>query len=134
MKAVFEPLNCRPGALPFMTFVLTYGIFRLASGWKQYKVTASQNSRKTMTINDSHRSSSGGGAVSSVVEHFLDTEGVTGSNPVSRTIFLREQTQTVTNKRVCVQTHSSQKCGLGLKRSKCVYNAWGRSKIRIKLI
>ena len=24
-------------------------------------------------------------AVSSVVEHFLDTEGVTGSNPVSRT-------------------------------------------------
>ena len=26
------------------------------------------------------------GAVSSVVEHFLDTEGVTGSNPVSRTI------------------------------------------------
>ena len=26
-------------------------------------------------------------AVSSVVEHFLDTEGVTGSNPVSRTIF-----------------------------------------------
>jgi hypothetical protein len=25
-------------------------------------------------------------AVSSVVEHFLDTEGVTGSNPVSRTI------------------------------------------------
>ena len=28
-----------------------------------------------------------GRAVSSVVEHFLDTEGVTGSNPVSRTIF-----------------------------------------------
>jgi hypothetical protein len=27
-----------------------------------------------------------GSAVSSVVEHFLDTEGVTGSNPVSRTI------------------------------------------------
>ena len=28
-----------------------------------------------------------GGAVSSVVEHYLDTVGVTGSNPVSRTIF-----------------------------------------------
>jgi hypothetical protein len=27
-------------------------------------------------------------AVSSVVEHYLDTVGVTGSNPVSRTIFL----------------------------------------------
>jgi hypothetical protein len=27
------------------------------------------------------------GAVSSVVEHYLDTVGVTGSNPVSRTIF-----------------------------------------------
>jgi hypothetical protein len=26
-------------------------------------------------------------AVSSVVEHYLDTVGVTGSNPVSRTIF-----------------------------------------------
>jgi hypothetical protein len=26
------------------------------------------------------------GAVSSVVEHYLDTVGVTGSNPVSRTI------------------------------------------------
>ena len=29
-----------------------------------------------------------GCAVSSVVEHYLDTVGVTGSNPVSRTIFL----------------------------------------------
>jgi hypothetical protein len=29
-----------------------------------------------------------GSAVSSVVEHLPDTEGVTGSNPVSRTIFL----------------------------------------------
>ena len=28
-----------------------------------------------------------GCAVSSVVEHYLDTVGVTGSNPVSRTIF-----------------------------------------------
>ena len=31
--------------------------------------------------------SSTGSAVSSVVEHYLDTVGVTGSNPVSRTIF-----------------------------------------------
>ena len=30
-----------------------------------------------------------GCAVSSVVEHYLDTVGVTGSNPVSRTIFNR---------------------------------------------
>ena len=40
-----------------------------------------------MEINDSHRSSDSGCAVSSVVEHFLDTEGVRGSNPLSRTIF-----------------------------------------------
>ncbi len=32
------------------------------------------------------------GAVSSVVEHYLDTVGVTGSNPVSRTIFFRRTT------------------------------------------
>src|SRR5712691_8073670 len=44
-----------------------------------------------MKINDSRRSFDSTGAVSSVVEQFLDTEGVTGSNPVSRTIFLREQ-------------------------------------------
>ena len=30
-------------------------------------------------------------AVSSVVEHYIDTVGVTGSNPVSRTIFLTSQ-------------------------------------------
>ena len=33
---------------------------------------------------------SSGCAVSSVVEHFLDTEGVRGSNPLSRTIFTGE--------------------------------------------
>ncbi len=33
------------------------------------------------------RSVDSGSAVSSVVEHFLDTEGVRGSNPLSRTIF-----------------------------------------------
>ena len=31
------------------------------------------------------------GAVSSVVEHYLDTVGVTGSNPVSRTIFFSQR-------------------------------------------
>jgi hypothetical protein len=40
-----------------------------------------------MKIKGSHQSFKSGCAVSSVVEHFLDTEGVTGSNPVSRTIF-----------------------------------------------
>ena len=30
-----------------------------------------------------------GSAVSSVVEHYLDTVGVAGSNPASRTIFFR---------------------------------------------
>ena len=34
-----------------------------------------------------------GRAVSSVVEHFLDTEGVRGSNPLSRTIFPKENEQ-----------------------------------------
>src|SRR5437016_652103 len=33
-----------------------------------------------------YRASISGSAVSSVVEHFLDTEGVRGSNPLSRTI------------------------------------------------
>ena len=37
------------------------------------------------TMRDGHRFPEG--AVSSVVEHYLDTVGVTGSNPVSRTIF-----------------------------------------------
>ena len=41
-----------------------------------------------MKINDYQQSFKSDSAVSSVVEHFLDTEGVTGSNPVSRTIFL----------------------------------------------
>src|SRR5688572_23668603 len=39
-----------------------------------------------MKSKDSRRSFSQGCAVSSVVEHFLDTEGVAGSNPASRTI------------------------------------------------
>ncbi len=32
-----------------------------------------------------------GSAVSSVVEHYLDTVGVTGSNPVSRTILSKSK-------------------------------------------
>jgi hypothetical protein len=40
-----------------------------------------------MTLNDKDlQSVDSAGAVSSVVEHYLDTVGVTGSNPVSRTI------------------------------------------------
>ena len=35
------------------------------------------------------------GAVSSVVEHYLDTVGVTGSNPVSRTIFFTRKDKNV---------------------------------------
>ncbi len=44
------------------------------------------------------RPSSRLGAVSSVVEHFLDTEGVTGSNPVSRTISSNSATKSVSEK------------------------------------
>ena len=47
-----------------------------------------QLQRKTMKTKGSQRSFGAGGAVSSVVEHFLDTEGVRGSNPLSRTILL----------------------------------------------
>src|SRR5213083_3044538 len=39
-----------------------------------------------MRTNRPDGSSDSGCAVSSVVEHFLDTEGVRGSNPLSRTI------------------------------------------------
>ena len=41
-----------------------------------------------MKTNGSPQSFGSGCAVSSVVEHFLDTEGVRGSNPLSRTISL----------------------------------------------
>ncbi len=47
-----------------------------------------QLQRKTIETKGSQRSFGIGGAVSSVVEHFLDTEGVRGSNPLSRTILL----------------------------------------------
>ena len=42
--------------------------------------------RKPMKINGSQRSFDSGCALSSVVEHFLHTEGVAGSNPAVRTI------------------------------------------------
>ncbi len=52
-----------------------------------------KGSEKTLQISDFQRSSSEGRAVSSVVEHFLDTEGVRGSNPLSRTMFLTVKTK-----------------------------------------
>jgi hypothetical protein len=48
-------------------------LIRLASGWRVLTKWPSN----------------GDCAVSSVVEHYLDTVGVTGSNPVSRTIFAK---------------------------------------------
>src|SRR5216117_4116619 len=44
-----------------------------------------------------------GCAVSSVVEHFLDTEGVRGSNPLSRTILMNASKQSI--KTFAVQIH-----------------------------
>ena len=79
--------GARPtGALPILTFVLTLGVFALAPTSERDTFGRSLNSRKTMENKHFHRSSSEGCAVSSVVEHFLDTEGVRGSNPLSRTI------------------------------------------------
>ena len=63
------------------------GFFRLAERSQKADVLPSINSRRTMKNKSFQRSFNGDCAVSSVVEHFLDTEGVTGSNPVSRTIF-----------------------------------------------
>lgn len=80
-----EPIS---HVLPVLTFVLTLGIFRLAVDLEAGILNHSQNSRKLMKINDCHEPFGGDCAVSSVVEHFLDTEGVRGSNPLSRTIFL----------------------------------------------
>ncbi len=56
-----------------------------------------------MKTNGSSRSFGLGCAVSSVVEHYLDTVGVTGSNPVSRTIF-SEQNEGF----YCYRTDSAQ--------------------------
>src|SRR5438034_9080860 len=40
------------------------------------------------------------GAVSSVVEHYLDTVGVTGSNPVSRTMLSHKPCFTIQTRRI----------------------------------
>ena len=66
--------------------VLILSVFALATQFGKDTFRYSLNSRKNMESKRFHWSSSEGCAVSSVVEHFLDTEGVTGSNPVSRTI------------------------------------------------
>ena len=81
----------RHGALPILTFVLTLGVFALAPQFGRDTFGHSLDSRKTMKNKHFHRSSSEGCAVSSVVEHFLDTEGVRGSNPLSRTIPIKCQ-------------------------------------------
>ena len=68
---------------------LTSGPFRLIAGGEWSNFRRAINGRKTLKPGDSQRSFSYGCAkcaVSSVVEHFLDTEGVRGSNPLSRTI------------------------------------------------
>ena len=72
----------RHGAFP----ILTFGVFALALPFESDNFRHSSKSQKTMENKHIHRSSSEGCAVSSVVEHFLDTEGVRGSNPLSRTI------------------------------------------------
>ena len=58
---------------------------RVATFWDSYP----------MTLKSKHLESSvWDSAVSSVVEHFLDTEGVRGSNPLSRTISPLNESQT----------------------------------------
>jgi hypothetical protein len=47
---------------------------------------ATRNRHEACKIKRFRKASGSRGAVSSVVEHFLDTEGVRGSNPLSRTI------------------------------------------------
>ena len=64
---------------------LILALFDLERSLEIDNVLLSLKSRKTVKLNDSHGLSRGC-AVSSVVEHFLDTEGVRGSNPLSRTI------------------------------------------------
>ena len=59
-------------------------LFRLASGRKKaefMRPLKCGKGRESMIPGGSN-----GRAVSSVVEHYIDTVGVTGSNPVSRTI------------------------------------------------
>src|SRR5271169_7001874 len=70
-------------------------------------------------------------AVSSVVEHFLDTEGVRGSNPLSRTIYRLQFTRTAPPPK-CIrqETHDEtisampalRLCGYGLHARACAGN------------
>src|SRR5712691_9436202 len=75
-------------SLPFMTVVLTSGIFVLRAGLDGIKLSPRKIREGFWKAKVFSCLSATGSAVSSVVEHFLDTEGVTGSNPVSRTIFI----------------------------------------------
>ena len=74
------------GSTSFLTFVLTLAIFQLASDSKTKQFVISQKREKTMKTKHFQRSSAIDCALSSVVEHFLHTEGVAGSNPAARTI------------------------------------------------
>ena len=69
-----------------MTFVLTLPDFGLQVMRKKGTFLHANSGTKTMKTKTLERSLSPSCAVSSVVEHFLDTEGVRGSNPLSRTI------------------------------------------------
>ena len=71
----------------FLTFVLTLPIFQLATEARKRENCTMQKLRKTMKTKHSKRSFGSGSAVSSVVEHFPDTEGVRGSTPLPRTTF-----------------------------------------------
>ncbi len=61
-------------------------VFALARGVKKDSFLRSLKQRNAVANTRFQPSFGLSCAVSSVVEHFLDTEGVTGSNPVSRTI------------------------------------------------
>jgi hypothetical protein len=63
-----------------------FSFFQLASGRKKKQLVASQNGEKTMKTNVFSHLQRRLRALSSVVEHFLHTEGVAGSNPAARTI------------------------------------------------
>ena len=76
------------GALPILISVLTLPFFALAQEPKNDIVGRPLNSRKTMKNKHLQQSSCVGCALSSVVEHFLHTEGVAGSSPAARTIIL----------------------------------------------
>ena len=82
----FDKSQSPSRTLPSLIFVLTLGIFQLARPSKTRNVITSQILRKTMKTKHSQRSFSEGGALSSVEEHFLHTEGVAGSSPAARTI------------------------------------------------